>query len=261
MKHLQIAFAFILFAFLAACSKGKLDEKGFQVSTNSESSETNKPDGLHSDSLSFETRPSNVLLTGNPDVRLTTVYKVNLNKSTKTTFIGSNGYHHNYSELASDKGNNWNDHFMPGIEAVYGYNMVNVSHYNVKENKQKIFFERPVLIRTLYYPSFSKDTLNYAPVKRDYFMVSVYDEDTNKDGFINLNDLRRLYLFDMKGERQKALVPEDYSVIKSEYDPGNDFMYVFAQSDADKNGRQDAGEPIHIFRIDLKDPYRTERLY
>ena len=126
---------------------------------------------------------------------------------------------------------------MPGLEAVYGYNMVNISHYDIKTNKQKYFFEKPVLVKTAYYPTFNKDTLNYKPVNRNCFMVSVYNDDTNKDGFINLKDLRRFYLFDINGERQMALIPENYSIIKSEYDPENDFMYVYAQLDSNSNGK------------------------
>lgn len=38
-------------------------------------------------------------------------------------------------------------------------------------------------------------------------------------------------------------------------------MFVFAQLDSNNNGRQDEGEPIHIFRIDLKDPNNTGRQY
>lgn len=139
--------------------------------------------------------------------------------------------------------------------------MVNISHYNVQENKQKNLFEKPVLVKTLYYPSFSKDTLNNNPVSRNYIMVSVYNEDTNKDGFINLKDLRRFFLFNINGEKQMALIPENYSVIKSEYDPDNDFMYVFAKMDANNNGQQEEDEPIHIYWIDLKDPSKTGRQY
>src|SRR5690606_28893432 len=201
------------------CSKGKVDEKGFQVGSTSQNSENETSDGLNRDSLKIETRPSNVLLTGVSNVRLTTIYKVNINKKSNTTFIGSNSYYYRYEYAEENSGNNWNNNLMPGIEAVYGYNMVNVSHYDIKENKQKNFFEKPVLIKTLYYPAFSKDTLNHMPVKREYFMVSVYNDDTNKDGFINLKDLRRFYLFNINGEKQNALVPENYSVIKSEYDP------------------------------------------
>ena len=261
MKNLTTILILTLVALMTSCSKGKLEEKGFRVSSSTESSEIEQDDGLHRDSLKFETQPSNVLLTGVANVRLATIYKVNFNKKDKSTFIGSNSFHRSYRYEDSETGNNWNNNLMPGITAVYGYNMVNVSHYDIKENKQKFLFEKPVLIRTLYYPTFSKDTLNHQPVNRKYFIVSVYNEDTNKDGFITLKDLRRIYLFDINGERQKALVPENYSVIKSEYDSDNDFMYVFAQLDTNENGMRDEGEPIHIFWIDLKDPNKTGRLY
>ena len=261
MKFLETIFTLTLVYLMTSCSNGKFEEKGFQVRTTSDNSENYQSNGLNSDSLKIETRPSGILLTGVPNVRLTTIYKVNLNKKDNSTFIGSNNFHYKYDETAVNKGNNWNNKLMPGLEAVYGYNFVNISHYDIKENKQKNFFEKPVLVRTLYYPTFSKDTLNYNPIFRNYFMVSVYNEDTNKDGFINLKDLRRLYLFDINGVKQKALIPENYSIFKSEYDSDNDFMFVFAQLDRNNNGQQDEGEPIHIFWIDLKDPSKTGRQY
>jgi Ca2+-binding EF-hand superfamily protein len=92
-------------------------------------------------------------------------------------------------------------------------------------------------------------------------MVSVYNDDTNKDGFINLKDLRRLYLFDINGDRLNPLLPENYSVLKSEYDPENDFMYVFAKLDENQNGQLEDSEPIHIYWIDLNEPSRTGRQY
>lgn len=261
MKYFQTICTLTLAYLLTSCSNGKLEEKGFQVISISDNSENEQSNGLNSDSLKIETRPSSVLLTGVPNVRLTTIYKVNLNKKENSTFIGSNSVHYRYEETEGNMGNNWNNNLMPGLEAVYGYNMVNISHYDIKENEQRNFFEKPVLVKTLYYPTFSKDTLNYKPINRDYFMVSVYNDDTNKDGFINLKDLRRFYLFDINGERQKALIPENYSVFKSEYDPDNDFMFVFAQLDSNNNGRQEDEEPIHIFWIDLKDPSKTGRQY
>jgi hypothetical protein len=260
MKSLLTIFTLALIFLITSCSNGKL-EKGFQVSPTSVNSENDKADGLNRDSLKINTQPSNVLLTGVPNVRLTTIYKVNVNKKDNSPFIGSNSYYNRYEETDGNKGNNWNNNLMPGLEAVYGYNMVNISHYDIKENKQKYFFEKPVLVKTLYYPTFSKDTLNFKPVSREYFIVSVFNDDTNKDGFVNLNDLRRLYLFNINGEKEKELIPENYSVIKSEYDPDNDFMYVFAQFDSNNNGQQDEGEPIHIFWIDLKAPNQTGRTY
>ena len=126
MKDLAAILILTLVTLMTSCSKGKLEEKGFQVNSMSESNETEQDDGLHKDSIKFETRPSNVLLTGIPNVRLATIYKVNFNKKSKTTFIGSNSFHNNYRYEDSETGNNWNNNLMPGIRAVYGYNMVNV---------------------------------------------------------------------------------------------------------------------------------------
>lgn len=259
MKQLHTILVLSLVSLMSSCSSGKLEEKGFPVSVDSNSSANENQEGLQHDSIKFETRPDGVLLTGIPNIRLTTIFKVNVNRKDNSKFIGSNSFHTRYEDDKDD--NNWNYNLMPGLASVYGYNMVNVSHYDIKEQKQKNFFENPVLIRTLYYPTFSKDTLNGKPVSREYFLVSVYNDDTNKDGFINLRDLRRLYLFDINGVRQKALIPENYSVVKSEYDSDNDFMYVFAHLDSNNNGRQETGESIHIFWIDLKDPNNTGRLY
>jgi hypothetical protein len=256
-----ILFVAIAFMITACSDNDGTADKGFQVGTSANQLENEQSMSINQDSIKFNTRPSNVLLTGVSNIRLTTIYKVNIDNKDNSTFIGSNEYHYKYQERGDNDGNNWNNHLMPGLEAIYGYNLVNISHYDIKENKQRYFFEKPVLVKTLYYPSNTKDTLNQKPVYRDFFLVTVYDEDTNEDGFINLKDLRRMYLFNIKGERQNAFIPANYSVIKSEYDPDNDLMYVFAKQDLNNNGKQDESEPIHIFWINLNDPYQTGRQY
>lgn len=261
MKHIQIITFLLAIFCLIGCSGDALEEKGFSVSQGTEEESDPVTDGLNQDSLTLKTRPSKVLLTGIPEFRLTTVYKVNYTKKDKKSFIGSDYYYRSYTDLGDSPGNQWHYNFMLGLEAVYGYNMVNVSHYNSKTQQQKDLFAAPVLIKTLYYPSFSSDTLNFKPVNRDYYLVSVYDEDTNKDGFISEKGLRRFYHFDIHAENKKPLVPKEYSVLSSEYDSANDFMYVFAQLDTNKNGKRDEGEDIHIFWIDLNNPEYTGKQY
>lgn len=237
---------------IIGCFNNKVEKKGFQVSEIKENEKGEKVIGLRIDSLKFETRPRNVLLTTNSVHRLVPVYKVNYDEYNREYFTGSNHYHTNYNGLSD--GNNWNNNFMPGFEAVYGYNFVNVSHYNNVSRSENKFFDKAVLIKTLYYPSFSKDTLNHKAVLRNFYMVSVYDEDTNKDGFISVKDLRRFYLFDINGKLKMPLVPKNFSVMSSEYDPANDYMYVFAKIDQNKNGQMERDEETSIFWIDLKNP-------
>ncbi|MFN0202452.1 MAG: hypothetical protein ACKVTZ_13080 [Bacteroidia bacterium] len=260
MREINKIAIMLFVSIWLGCSNNKLEEKGFPVENAPQTEEASeKEEGLNRDSIKFETRPSNVLMTGLSKVRLTTVYKVNVNKKKGTTFIGSNNFLQSNSELS--KGNNWNNNIMPGLEGISGYNLVNISHYDITTQQKKEFFDKPVLIKTLYYPAFTKDTLNDKIVKRNYFLVSVYNEDTNKDGFINLKDLRRFLLFDQNGEKQKSPIPENYSIFKSEYDSDNDFMFVFAHLDSNENGKIEELEPIHIFWIDLKDPTKTGKHY
>lgn len=249
--------------FTISCSDNKIAKKGFQVNEITKDEGGKKVVGLQIDSLQLEARPRNVLLTFNREHRLTPIYKVNYDKKTNKPFIGSNEYHYTgyYTAGNNEEGNNWNYNFMPGFAAMYGYNLINVSHYNNETKTENKLFDKPVLIKTLYYPAFSKDTLNFEPVKRTFYMVSVYDEDSNKDGFINVKDLRRFYHFDINGLNKKPIVPKGYSVTSSEYDSANDFMYVFAKKDTNQNGQMESDEPTDIFWIDLKHPENTGQHY
>ncbi len=253
MKHFIVIL--ISSILIASCSDNSIDKKGFQVSEITEDENGQKIIGLNIDSLKLETRPRNVLLTNLSAHRITPIYKVNYNKKTKTPYTGSNRFHTNWKN-DNQLGNNWNHNFMPGFEAIHGYNFVNVSHFDNNTKKENKLFKKPVLIKTFYYPAFSNDTLNYLPVNRLHYLVSVYDEDTNNDGFINSKDLRRFYLFDIDGMNKRVLIPKDYSVMNSEYDSANDYMYVFARADKNKNGQMDNNEPIDVFWIDLKNPER-----
>ncbi|MFV0566128.1 MAG: hypothetical protein ACK5NB_09885 [Flavobacteriaceae bacterium] len=257
-KYITIVLVGIL---ALSCFKDKTEKKGFQVREITEDEQGKKIVGLPIDSLQFETRPRNVLLTYNNAHRLTPIYKVNYDKRTKKPYTGSNAFHTNWEDDNDKDGNNWNNNFMPGFEAVYGYNFVNISHFNNETKTENTFFENPVLVKTLYYPAFSKDTLNFEPVKRNFYMVSVYDEDSNNDGFINAKDLRRLYGFDINGKNKKTLVPKNYSVMSSEYDPANDFMYIFAKKDQNQNGQMELNEPTNVFWIDLKNLDNNGRQY
>ncbi len=257
----KITILLCLMSLLTACSNNELVEKGFPVSTSSTANTAEQIEGIRNDTLSFATRPSNILLTKNAAHRLTPIFKVNFHPKTEKPFTGTVGVHRNYDRAGDQLGNRWNNNFMPGFSAVYGYNFVNLSHYNLEAQTTNLFFEKPVLIKTLYYPAFSRDTLNGVAISRNYYLISCYDEDTNRDGYISLRDLRRFYYFDINGKEQGALVPKNYAVRSSEYDSANDYMYVFAQLDENKNGQMEYEEPIHIFWIDLSAPERVGRQY
>jgi hypothetical protein len=150
---------------------------------------------------------------------------------------------------------------MPGIDILFGYNLLNIAHYDLKQEKGNFLFNHPVLVKTFYYPSFEQDSIDKQPINRNFYLVSVYDEDTNKDTLINKNDLRRFYLFDSSCIVKTQIIPTNYSVIRSQYDSKNDIMYIFARLDENKNGTQDKSEPVNVFWFSLKAPSKAKRLY
>jgi hypothetical protein len=217
-------------------------------------------DGLDLHLKNIDSRPSNILLTAYPNIRITPVFKVLKNKYDDGTHTGTPNFHYSYSGDGSN-GNNWNNNLIPGFKAVFGYNMVNVSYHDIIRKKQKLLFEQPVLINTIYYPTDTRDTLMGKPVLRKHIIVSVYDMDTNKDSFINDKDLRHIYLYDLTGNKISTLVPENLNIFKSEYDLTNDYLFVFAKKDTNSNGKSEEQEPVQIYWISLSNPLENGIFY
>lgn len=258
--------AIIIISVLTSCSNKRTDIKDEQiVATNTVEEET--PNDSTQNSISgnaamsqIPTMPSNVILTGLSNHRLVSIYKQH-QPTSNTNIVDDvrNKVSSSWEYAGSD--NDAYAHFMPGIDILYGYKLLNISHYDFTTEKQNLFFNKPVLIKTLYYPSFEQDSINKIPVNRNYYLVSVYDEDTNKDTVLNRKDLRKFYHFDETATLKTNLLPANYSVIRSQYDYGKDLMYLFAKFDVNKNGIIDKAEPLHVFWIDLKNPQKAKRLY
>ncbi len=255
---ISILFSNVLI-FSCSSNKGEQKEEQIIVSIDEDSTETdslvNSIQG-NSSLTQLATTPNSVILTGLADHRLVTIYKA----KKEPTASGGNSYSKRSYEYEGD-GGEFVEHYMPGIDILYGYNLLNIAHYDLKTEKLNHLFNNPVLIKTLYYPSFTQDSLNKKPINRNYYLLSVYNEDTNKDTLINKKDLRRFFHFDANNSIKTQLVPSDYSLIRSQYDPQNDVMYLFASHDANKNGTRETKEPIHIFWINLKTPAVAKRLY
>lgn len=261
-NKLFISTILLVTSCLISCNKKGVKQSEEQIAISSSTDQSNSNDSLLN-SISgnvtmkqISTFPNKVILTGLDDHRLVSIYK-----SKATIASTENSSSSSYSYDSDESGDESNEHFMPGIAILFGYNLLNIAHYDLKSEKGNFLFSHPVLVKTLYYPSFTQDSLNNQPINRNYYLVSVYDEDTNKDSLINKKDLRRFYHFDATGNIKKHLIPLDYSVVRSQYDSKNDLMYIFARQDENKNGTQDKTEPIHIFWFSLKTPDTAKLLY
>lgn len=254
-----------LLAFIAltivACER-KTATDVVDANTYTIDAQGNMVEGLLKDSLLFATEIDKVLATEQAHCRLVPIFRTRKD-SYGNSYSGTVNYYERYAEegIRFQSGNSWHDNLIAGFKTIYGSEMVNVSLLNLQTKQKKYLFEKPVLIENIYYPAPIRDTLNHKPISRDYYMISCYDEDTDRNGYVNRGDLRRFYLFNTEGDRVKALIPKEYSVVGSDYDGVNDILNVYARLDSNKDGNVDANEPKHIFCIDLKKPENTVLLY
>lgn len=256
MKHFFTLFLLLSFSFFFInCSKNN-EKKTEYIVLSPESEETN--DSIWNNSVQSEnlTYTSNkVTLTGLDSIRLISFYKIKPNQNTNINYYETEGYGY-------EKNYNEDDYhyFMPGLDIINGYNLINIAHYNISNEKTSYFFKKPVLINTVYFPGVKKDSIYKKPIKRNYFLVSVYDEDTNKDTLISKKDLRRLYHIDQYNTRKTLLIPKEYGVIKSTYDYKNDIMYIYTKEDQNKNGSPDKNEKMTLFWISLENPKLAKKI-
>jgi hypothetical protein len=250
-------FIFLCILVIASCTSRKNTNKE-EIRLDAESIKNDSVSDIETDSASasaFQTYPSAVITTGLPDQRLVTIYRKEADA--KRNFIetySSRSYYNDY-------GSEFEQHFMPGIDLIHGYNLINIAHHNFSTGKTTMLFNHSVVVRSIYYPSFVQDSINKKPVTRNYFLISAYSDDTNNDTLINKKDLRRLILVNADASEQKSLLPSDYAVVRSQYDAMRDVMYLFARKDLDSNGKSESSEPLHIFWISLSKPEEAKRLY
>lgn len=251
-------FLFITFSsILLSCNDRTPKEK--EQSLSLADIDTTISAGLKSNNsfTQLNATPNAIILTGLPNVRLISIYKIPNNGDKNILYDEGT----TYDERDENEFNEVNyRYYMPGIDIIRGYNLVNIAHYQSDKDSLSYFFNRPVLIRTLYFPGVKNDSLEKNPVFRNFFLVSVYESDTNNDSLINNKDLRRLYFINETNSEKISLLPENFSTIRSTYDYKRDIMFIHARNDKNKNGKAEKDEPVSIFMLDLKNPKLAKKV-
>lgn len=254
MKKLFLAVSFAS-AFIS-CNQSK-NKKVEQLTYDEYDSSKIDSSGLNKNStfLQIAHSPNSVMLTGMDNIKLIPIYKIKKDADKNINYVQESSY----QQQMEDEKMNFR-YFMPGMDLLSGYNLINIAHYNLQTEQISYFFNKPALIRNLYFPGVQTDSLNKKPIARNFFLISVYDEDTNKDSLINKKDLRRIYYIDELNSKKISLIPQTHSAIRSTYDHKSDIMYIYTQKDANKNGTPEKSEPISIFGINMQNPTEIKKI-
>jgi hypothetical protein len=256
MKYL---ISILILTFVYACSE-KASSKEQSISLKEiDSLNFDISQGLDTKNSqnSLTSAPNEIILTGMNDVRLFSIYQIHANSNKNILY--DEGTTYNNSEEIEEEDNF--KYFMPGIDIIKGYNLINIGHYSVSKDTLTYFFDKPVLVKTLYFPGLRPDSLLGKAAKRNFFLVSAYTKDSNKDSLINNKDLRQFYFINADNSQKLELLPDNTSAIRSLYDYKNDFMFIHARIDLNKDGAASPLEPVSIYLLDLKMPTQVKRVY
>lgn len=97
--------------------------------------------------------------------------------------------------------------------------------------------------------------------KKSIFVYEVYDEDSNKDGKIDFNDVKSLFLSEKMGTKFTKVSVNRQEMIDWQYYESIDRLYFRTVEDINKNGRFDSTDQMHYYYITLSDSSYTPKSY
>ncbi|HEU4496516.1 MAG TPA: hypothetical protein VFR70_05660 [Flavobacterium sp.] len=90
--------------------------------------------------------------------------------------------------------------------------------------------------------------------KRQILVYSLVDMDTNKDGKLDSNDIKCLYISEINGKKFKKLSPEYQELIDWNIIEAQNRLYFRAIEDINKNGAFDKNDMVHYYYVELLAP-------
>ena len=98
-----------------------------------------------------------------------------------------------------------------------------------------------------------------AKTKKQIMVYTLVDSDTNKDGKINQNDIRSLYLSNITGEKFTKLSEEFKELIDWNIIEAQNRLYLRCIEDINKNGAFDKNDKVHYHFVNLlADEWKVE---
>lgn len=100
-----------------------------------------------------------------------------------------------------------------------------------------------------------------ARFKHQVLIYTLVDDDTNKDGKVDANDIRALYISDISGKGFKKLSHDVQELIDWNLIEAKGRIYFRTIEDINKNGAFDKNDKVHYHFVDLLSPEWTVTSY
>jgi DNA-directed RNA polymerase beta subunit len=145
-----------------------------------------------------------------------------------------------YDKDESFKVSNYNDYEITGY-------ISNFKFQKIGSDSLQILTEKPVLIETVTYLKTVSDK-----TKQQILVYTLADMDTNKDGKINSNDIKTIYLSDISGNKFTKIGTDFQELIDWNLIETTSRLYFRTLEDINKNGAFDKTDKVHYHFINLQ---------
>lgn len=128
---------------------------------------------------------------------------------------------------------------------ITGY-LTNLKFQKVNSDTLVSLTDKSVLIQSVnYLPTIALKT------RQQILIYLIADADTNKDGKLDTNDIKSLYLSDISGQRFTKISTDVQEVLDWKIIDSKNQLYFRAVEDTNKNGKFDKNDKIHYNFINL----------
>jgi hypothetical protein len=128
---------------------------------------------------------------------------------------------------------------------ITGY-LSNFKFQLIGSDSLKVLTDKPILIeRVTYLKSIAEKT------KKQFLVYILEDMDSNKDGKLDSNDIRDLYISDISGENFTKLSKDFHELIDWNVIDSQNRLYFRTIEDINKNGAFDKDDKVHYQYVDL----------
>lgn len=134
-----------------------------------------------------------------------------------------------------------------GENEITGY-LRNFKFQEVGSDSLKTLTDKPVLIQTATYLKAISDK-----TKQQILVYTLADMDTNKDGKLDANDIKSLYMSDISGANFTKVSPDFQELIDWVLLESKNRLYFRTIEDTNKNGEFDKNDVVHYHYINLSE--------
>lgn len=138
---------------------------------------------------------------------------------------------------------------------ITGY-LSNLKFQPIGSDSLHLLSSKPVLIQTATF-------LRQAPAKssQQLMVYTLADMDTNKDGRLDENDIKSLYISTISGDKFTKLSVDFEELVDWQLAVNSNRVYFRTIEDTNKNGEFDKDDVVHYHYIDLSDADWTVKSY